>query len=79
MSTSSMKNGFYHEFAVHQADDIILLGTYPKSLQAKYLFSVMGSKLVSPKKGKKGLKLKGSGFLFICIVFSETSKYASWL
>ena len=56
MSTSSMKNGFYHEFAVHQADDISLLGTCSKSLPAKYFIPVRGSKLLSPKNGEKGLK-----------------------
>ena len=32
---------------------------------------------LGPKKGKTGQK--SSGFLFICIIFSETSKCGSWL
>ena len=71
------KNGFYHEFTVNQADDITLLDSYPKSLLAKYVIPVRGGKLLSPKKAKKGQR--SSWFLFICIIFSETSKYGSWL
>ena len=47
-----------------------------KACRPKYFIPVRGSKLLSPKKDKNGLK--GSGF-FLCINFSETSKYVSWL
>ena len=70
------KHGLYHEFAVHQADDVTLLGTYPKSLRVK-VFPWGVASCWAPKKAKKALK--SSGFLFVCIIFSETSKYGSWL
>ena len=55
---------------------IVSWRTRKKWGQGNYV-SVRGSKLLGLKKGKK--RLKSSGFLFICISFSETSKYGSWL
>ena len=61
------KNGFYYKFTNHQADDITLLGTYPKICRPKCFHPMRGNKLLSPQKGKN--VLQSSVFLFICIIF----------
>ena len=71
------KSGFHQAFAVLQADVLSLLGTWPKHLRKRTFRSRESCTSLGPKRGKKGLK--SSGFLFICIISPETSKYGSWL
>ena len=54
---------------------------YPTKCGPRNFVPVKGIKLLSPEEGQKGQKktLKQNGFWFICMAFSETSKYGSWL